>query len=167
MNDRAAVVALGSMSSEPLRSAHERWQAAAMALGVLDPVTLELVRMRCAVYHDCRRCQSVRLAPARAAGLDEVTIEAASRDYEHSGLGERHKCALRLADALMTQPGAISDGLVSQLRRHFDDDELFALTVAVMKFNNQKIDVALGIEPPVVAGRVVEFSFGPDGRPAN
>lgn len=30
-----------------------RWQAAVVRLHAVDPVTTELVRLRCARYHDC------------------------------------------------------------------------------------------------------------------
>ena len=47
-------------------------QAAIMRHCSLDPVTIELVRIRCAHVHDCRVCSHVRLQPARDAGLVHV-----------------------------------------------------------------------------------------------
>ena len=38
---------------DELRRAVERWQAAVVRLDAVDPVTTELVRLRCARYHDC------------------------------------------------------------------------------------------------------------------
>ena len=37
----------------------------------LDPVTTELVRLRCARQHDCRICQTLRLSTAANLGADE------------------------------------------------------------------------------------------------
>jgi hypothetical protein len=37
-----------------LRSALAEWQAAVVRLPALDPVTTEIVRLRCARHHDCR-----------------------------------------------------------------------------------------------------------------
>jgi hypothetical protein len=37
-----------------LADALDGWQAAVVRLSRLDPVTTELVRLRCARYHDCR-----------------------------------------------------------------------------------------------------------------
>ena len=36
-----------------LRDALSSWQAAAVRLDAVDAVTTELVRLRCARYHDC------------------------------------------------------------------------------------------------------------------
>jgi hypothetical protein len=38
----------------PLRRALRDWQAAVVRLAAVDPVTTELVRLRCASHHDCR-----------------------------------------------------------------------------------------------------------------
>jgi hypothetical protein len=37
------------------------FESAVVLLDGVDPVTTEIVRLRCARYHDCRRCRSVRL----------------------------------------------------------------------------------------------------------
>ena len=37
----------------PLRQALAAWAAAVVRLDAVDPVTTELVRLRCARYHDC------------------------------------------------------------------------------------------------------------------
>ncbi len=38
----------------PLRSALMKFSAAVVLLDTVDPVTTELVRLRCAGYHNCR-----------------------------------------------------------------------------------------------------------------
>jgi alkylhydroperoxidase family enzyme len=42
------------MTAPVLANALDGWQAAVVRLSRLDPVTTELVRVRCARYHDCR-----------------------------------------------------------------------------------------------------------------
>jgi len=37
-----------------LKQALNAWQAAVVRLDAVDPVITELVRLRCARYHDCR-----------------------------------------------------------------------------------------------------------------
>ena len=63
----------------------------------------ELVRLRCARTHNCRICQTLRLADARDAGADDAVTAAVDR-YETSDLDERIKAALRVTDALITLP---------------------------------------------------------------
>ena len=53
MTDRAPRTSDGVAAARPLRSALGSWQAAVVRLGAVDPVTTELVRLRCASYHDC------------------------------------------------------------------------------------------------------------------
>jgi len=96
--------------------------------------------------------------------LDEVT--AAKLDhYETSDLAERHKVALRVADALMTQPGAIDAELRAQARHWFSREELVELTLDVMKWNYQKVSVALGTDAEVKPGELADLEFDGDGRP--
>jgi hypothetical protein len=86
--------------------------------------------------------------------------------FESSGLAERHKVALRLADALMTLPGAIGGGLRRSAREHFSDQELLELTLDVMKWSYQKVAVALGTDGEVAPGRLTDLAFDGDGRPS-
>lgn len=53
MVDRSRRIERGVAASAPLRRALGEWQAAVVRLDTLDPVTTELVRLRCARYHDC------------------------------------------------------------------------------------------------------------------
>jgi hypothetical protein len=105
----------------------------------------------------------VRLAVAGQRVLDE-TMAAKVERFEASDLSERHKVALRLADALMTQPGDIDDELRAQVRAHFSDAQVLELTVDVMKWNYQKVPVALGTDDEVRQGELVDLVFGPDGH---
>jgi len=43
----------GVKATETVGRALDAWQAAVVRLSALDPVTTELVRLRCARYHDC------------------------------------------------------------------------------------------------------------------
>src|SRR5215475_2788808 len=107
---------------------------------------------------------SLRLAVARQQGLDDTMAAKVDR-YEASDLAERHKVALRLADALMTLPGSISAELGEQARAHFSDEELVELTLDVMKWNYQKVPVALATDEEVKPGELIELAFDADGRP--
>ena len=100
-------IPLGVRVKASLQRALDEWQASVVALDGVDPVTTELVRLRAAGHHDCRTCKSLRTTTGRDAGVDE-TMTAKIDRYEASDLPERHKVALRFADAMMTQPGQIS-----------------------------------------------------------
>lgn len=133
----------------------------------LDPVTTELVRLRCARQHDCRICQTLRLADAAEAGVDSGLTTKIDR-YEASDLSERHKTALRLVDAFIWRPTEISDELVAQAHLHFTDVELAELLVDITKWSTQKIHVTLGTDGadhlPVNESGVAYFGFDESGK---
>ncbi len=54
MTVRTARIGVGIAAARPLRAALGAWQAAVVRLSGVDAVTTELVRLRCARYHDCR-----------------------------------------------------------------------------------------------------------------
>jgi alkylhydroperoxidase family enzyme len=104
------------------------------------------------------------LAVAKQHGLDEATAGLVD-DYESSALSDRHKVALRVADAMMSQPGSISPALRGEVHQHFDNQEILELTLDVMKWNYQKVAVALGMDAEVTPGQLTDLHFGSDGRP--
>jgi alkylhydroperoxidase family enzyme len=144
----------------------DAWQDAVMRLDGLDPLTTEVVRLRCANNHDCRFCRTVRLEVDGARAIDEDTAGVVAR-REAAALSPRHAAAMRLADAMMSQPGWIDDELVEELDRHFTPGELLEMSLDVMKFSHQKIKVSLGLDEPMRAdGGLVDFAIDAAGRPA-
>lgn len=131
--DAAMVSLLSAYQDAIVRSRH------------LDPVTTELVRLRCARQHDCRICQSLRYDEARASGAtDDVTAQI--DHYETSDLSERHKVALRLVDAVIWRPADITDDLARQVHEQFTDAEIAEILVDITKWSTQKIHVTLGTD---------------------
>jgi alkylhydroperoxidase family enzyme len=144
-----------------------RYQDAVMRCDALDAVTTELVRLRCARQHDCRICQTLRLADAIDAGVDDAFTAKIDR-YEDSDLDERHKVALRLVDAMIWRPTEMSDELVAQAHEQFSDVELAELLLDVTKWSTQKVHVTLGTDGTdrleVAANGVSYLTFDADGR---
>ena len=153
----------GVRATDALRAALDEWQASVVLLDAMDPVTTELVRLRAAAHHDCRACKSLRTTTGRDAGVDD-TMTAKIDRYELSDLPERHKVALRLADAMMTQPGEISSELAAQLHEYFTDAELLELSLDVMKWNYQKVPVALRTDVEPTPGHLTLLEFDERGR---
>jgi alkylhydroperoxidase family enzyme len=155
--------------SATLRAALTEYQDAVVRGEVLDPVLTELVRLRCARTHNCRICQTLRLADARDAGADDAMTAAVDR-YETSDLDERTKAALRVTDALITMPTSLSSEAAAVARALLTPDELAELCLDVSKWSTQKVHVALGTDVPdrlpLGAQGVSWFRFGSDGRVA-
>lgn len=53
MTTRARRLPSGAAAPRPLNAALGEWQAAVVCLSSVDPITTELVRLRCANFHDC------------------------------------------------------------------------------------------------------------------
>lgn len=144
------------------------YQEAVVRGSALDPMTTELVRLRCARTHRCRICQTLRLADARAAGVDE-TVTAQIDFYERSDLPERAKVALRVTDAFITRPDLLSGTVVEQARASFGPAELASLCLDITKWSTQKIHVALGTDGAdgleTDEHGVAVFGFDQTGRP--
>ena len=103
------------------------------------------------------------MAVAEQQGLDEPTIDKVRR-YESSDLAEHHRVALRFADAIMTQPRLIDAELRADLHRYFTVEQIVELTVDVMKWNYQKIPVALGTDVEVRPGELTPLVFDDAGH---
>ncbi len=130
----------------------------------LDPVTSEMVRLRGAAAHNCRLCRSLRDGSALDAGGSEM-LYGEIADYESSAqLSERHKAALRYADALIWAPFAVGQP-ADDVREHFSDAEAVELTLDVMRNASNKIAVALGADAPRVQSGVERYEIGDDGQP--
>ena len=171
LDDDASTPAL--VSPRPARDASPAglltaYQAAVMRGNTLDPMTTELIRLRCARTHRCRICQTLRLADARAAGVDEE-ITAQIDFYERSDLPDRAKVALRVTDAFIIRPDLLSDTVAEQARMSFEPAELASLCLGITKWSTQKIHVALdtdgadGLETD--DDGVALLSFDETGRP--
>jgi alkylhydroperoxidase family enzyme len=146
------------------------YSAAVMRLRELDPVTTELVRLRCARTHNCRICQTLRASDARSAGADDKMTRKVDF-YETSDLDERVKTALRITDAFIVSPGDLTQATIEAARRLFTEAELVELCLDITKWATQKIKVSLGADgadqlPRNEAGMSF-FTFGLDGLPAS
>jgi hypothetical protein len=82
---------------------------------------------------------------------------------EPDGLAEPHRLALALADALMVRPGDLDDETVRALRSTYTPEQLVELTLKVLKFNTQKIQVSLGTHHWFTADDLAAARWNKDG----
>ena len=131
-------------------------------LDSLDMVTTEVVRLRGARRHNCRICQSTRSVKALDAGADEAMFDKIDH-YESSDLVESHKVALRLTDAIITQPGEIDPSLAAQVHQHFTSPQVIEIVLDVMRNSCQKVAVALAVDDPHVTSGVELYALTAEG----
>ena len=139
------------------------YAASVMRTTGIDPVITELVRLRCAQYHDCRLCGSLRLGKAREQGVDEAVV-AKIAHYETSDLSDAAKAALRLTDTMIKHPASADDELRAELRKHFTESQIAEICLQVVKWSQQKYLVALRVETPPWKG-LGTLNFDKDGHP--
>jgi AhpD family alkylhydroperoxidase len=110
----------------------------------LDPVTMELVRMRNARHQRCRLCMSLRSREALDAGVDEDMLEQVEH-HQDSALTDRQKAALRLADAFLSASRPTAE-LTAEVQAHYSSIEIVELVLRLLHWNSNKVMVALGLD---------------------
>lgn len=71
---------------------------------------------------------------------------------------------MQLAQDVMSRPADLSPALIAELHEHFSDEQLLELTLDVMKWNYQKVSVALGVDVEVRPGELTDLVFDADGN---
>ena len=153
-------------SPSDLRQTWHAYQNCVMTGQALDPLVTEAVRLRCARTHDCRICQTLRLADAREAGVDSTFTDQIDR-YESSDLPDHVKVALRITDAFISRPDLLDPGVIDQARATFSEEQLVELLLDITKWSTQKINVATGTDGieslPLNDEGVAFLTFDADG----
>lgn len=81
-------------------------------------------------------------------GLTEDEVQRAMGPLESSGLDDATIAALRLADTLASEHPAVGAEQYAELGRHFDDDDILELAVALSLTNGwQRFIEAFGVRP--------------------
>ena len=123
--------------------------AAVGRLQAVDPITKELVRLRGARLHECRRCLSVRSVAALNAGANDDLLGA----DDPSAVGTLSAAtisAIDLVDATFVGPPTINQELLSRLTQSYDTGELVELVSYMMRNACNKIPVAFGVDDAIV-----------------
>jgi alkylhydroperoxidase family enzyme len=88
---------------------------------------------------------SARGAVAQQQGVDEQMLEKVDH-YEDSDLAPEQRAALRLADAYLVAPGAISDSVRVEVSAHLTPAQVVEVVLKLTGFSSDKALVALGID---------------------
>lgn len=143
----AAALSPGVSGDGPFDAAIADFAAAVVRTRGVDPLTSELVRLRCAQVHDCRLCGSLRSREALQEGFDETLQQKIAR-HEGSDLSARHKAALTLCDTMILTPSRADAALRAELEQHFTPEQIAELLLDIVKWSQQKALVALRMEAP-------------------
>ena len=114
----------------------------------LDHKLLDLVRMRASQINGCAFCLDMHSKDARAAGEKEQRLYMLEAWRETSVYSDRECAALAWTEAVTrVTDGHVPDEVYAEVSEHFSEEELVALTLAVVAINSfNRINVAFRIE---------------------
>jgi alkylhydroperoxidase family enzyme len=128
----------------------------------LDPVLRELVRLRGARHHQCRRCQSVRSVAALEAGAGEDLL-GADDVTAVADLPPVTRAALALTDAVLAGRPSVPDDVAAQVRATLSPAEAVELVCYLVRNSANKIAVAFGADAAIVDEGFEYQVIDPDG----
>jgi AhpD family alkylhydroperoxidase len=106
------------------------------AAKLMDPKLLELVKIRASQLNGCAYCIDMHTKDARLAGETEQRLYALSAWRETPFFSPRERAALEYSEAV-TRVGDthVPDEVYGRVSALFDEDEMVALTFAVVVIN--------------------------------
>lgn len=107
-----------------------------MADSGLEKSVYELVKMRASQINGCAFCLDMHSKDARAAGETEQRLYELNAWRETPFYSDRERAALEWTEAVtLISENHVSDELYDSVREYFDEQEIVALTMAVVAIN--------------------------------
>jgi AhpD family alkylhydroperoxidase len=102
----------------------------------LEHSLIHLIKTRTSQINHCAYCIDMHTKDARAEGETEQRLYALNAWRETPFYSERERAALEWTEALtMISDNNISDELYESVRKHFSEEEMIHLTMAVVAIN--------------------------------
>jgi len=122
---------------------------AAVRRGGLEPLLLELVKLRASQLNGCAYCLDMHSKDARARGEAEQRLHVLAAWREAPFYSERERAALAWCEALTDLPRSeVPDELYEQVTAQFSPHEIAALTFQIVAINGWN-RLAIGLRTPV------------------
>jgi alkylhydroperoxidase family enzyme len=116
---------------------------------LVDPVLLELCRLRIAQLHGCESELRVLYQPALDAGLDEAKIAAITDASDSPLFTDAERACIALAELFAIDPHAITDADAARVVAVLGDAGTVALVEALALFDGfARFRLMLGVEAP-------------------
>jgi len=112
----------------------------------IDPLVHECIRLFNANYQGCEYCLNARAAVAVQAGLNEDIVGKLTR-FESSDLPEKVKVALRIANAVSSDPSSLTKDLWEKTRAFYSEQEVVDLVLLSVHTTGSKVTITLGLDP--------------------
>ena len=132
-------------------------QAALLAMGKsteesgLDKTIVELAKLRVSQINNCAFCLQIHLNVSRRLGLPQEKLDLVATWPEAGIFSDKECAALAWAETLTRLDGrSVPDEAYESVRRHFSENEVIALSVAVANINAwNRLGAAFRFAPPI------------------
>jgi AhpD family alkylhydroperoxidase len=101
----------------------------------LERSLIELIKLRASYLNGCAYCVDMHSKDALAEGESEQRIFAVPVWRETPFFTPRERAALAFTEAVTLIAGGVPDDVYDATRRHFSDEEMVSLTMAVATIN--------------------------------
>ena len=112
--------------------------AKAVATAGIPETTLALVQLRASQINGCAVCLDIHSRELEHLGVSSEKMHTAAAWRESPYFSDAERAALALAEAetrLADNPGSVSDEIWEEAARHYSEQELAALVVAIAVIN--------------------------------
>jgi AhpD family alkylhydroperoxidase len=114
----------------------------------IDQHLLDLICFRVSQINGCAYCLDMHSKDLRAAGETEQRLYMLNAWHETPFYSDRERAAFAWAEAVtQLENGRVSDEVYAEVCKHFSDEEVIDLTIAVLTINcYNRINVAFRVE---------------------
>ena len=145
------------LSYDTFQKAAPAAQAALLAMGKsteesgLDKTIVELAKLRVSQINNCAFCLQIHLNVSRRLGLPPEKLDLVATWHEAGIFSDRECAALAWAETLTRLDGrSVPDDAYESVRRHFSENEVIALSVAIANINAwNRLGAAFRFAPPI------------------
>jgi AhpD family alkylhydroperoxidase len=132
-------------------------QAALLAMGKsteesgLDKAIVELAKLRVSQINNCAFCLQIHLNVSRRLGVPQEKLDLVATWHEAGIFSDKECAALAWAEVLTRLADrSVPDEAYEAVRRHFDENELIALSAAIANINAwNRLGAAFRFAPPI------------------
>jgi AhpD family alkylhydroperoxidase len=112
----------------------------------MDPGLLDLLKLRASQINGCAFCVNMHAQSARDRGESDARLHLVSAWRHARSFTERERAALRWCEEITGQASGVpSDAALHDLRAHFSEEEIVALTWTIAAINAwNRVAVPLG-----------------------
>jgi AhpD family alkylhydroperoxidase len=122
----------------------------------LDPITVELCRLRVATLIGCTAQLEIRAPQACAAGLDDATVAELPAWPTSPRFTDAQRQALRFAEQFVLDPRGFTDHDTAALEKDFTPAQLAVLTITIAAFDAlARVGAMLAADPAVASSPTV------------